>query len=234
VLASCAYDGTIRLWDTSTGKELRVLRGHRHKVTSVAFSPDGTILASGGFVPFETESFKGSTQGDQVRLWDPESGKELRRLPVKGQRVAIAPDGKTLIASAMYLDLAPAGQGGLVFGNMSFDGGSRITVWDMQRNRERYRLDEYWTGLAISADGRYLASSWGSRLHGGGTVLTHQSKSKGVHVWELETGKEMLAFTAPEGTGTVLAFAPDARRLIAGCQDGKLRIWDLNAQREKK
>ncbi|HMC88007.1 MAG TPA: hypothetical protein VKI17_00600, partial [Gemmataceae bacterium] len=125
-------------------------------------------------------------------------------------------------------------QGGLMFGNDSFNGGSRITVWDLERRRERFRLDEYWTGLALSADGKYLASGWGSRLHGGGIVLTHESKSKGMHVWELVTGKEILARSVPEGTGTVLAFTPDGKSLVAGCQDGTLRFWNLGQETERK
>lgn len=45
LLASSSRDGSIRLWDTDTGQELRVLK-HTDEVTSLAFSPDGTLLVS--------------------------------------------------------------------------------------------------------------------------------------------------------------------------------------------
>jgi WD40 repeat protein len=43
-----SHDGTVRVWDPSTGEQLLVLRGHYTSASSVAFSPDGSRLASVG------------------------------------------------------------------------------------------------------------------------------------------------------------------------------------------
>ena len=47
MLASGLADGTTLVWDAGTGEVLRTLEGHTDVVTSVAFSPDGTMLAAG-------------------------------------------------------------------------------------------------------------------------------------------------------------------------------------------
>ncbi|HRS14606.1 MAG TPA: WD40 repeat domain-containing protein, partial [Candidatus Bipolaricaulis sp.] len=60
VLASGSDDGTIKLWDVTSGTGLRTLTGHTYPVNSVAFSPDGKTLASG------------SNDGT-VLLWDVEA-----------------------------------------------------------------------------------------------------------------------------------------------------------------
>ena len=63
-LASGSADGTVRLWDTTTGALKNTLTGHRPgdrgAVTSVVYSPDGTTLATGGY--------------RDARLWDPTTG----------------------------------------------------------------------------------------------------------------------------------------------------------------
>jgi dipeptidyl aminopeptidase/acylaminoacyl peptidase len=41
-------DDVVRIWDAQTGKELHRFTGHRGAITAVAFSPDGSVLASGG------------------------------------------------------------------------------------------------------------------------------------------------------------------------------------------
>jgi len=62
-VASGAEDATIRIWQLPEGRLLKVLRGHEDSVTSLDFSPDGTLLASGS--------------ADQtVRIWDVSEIKE--------------------------------------------------------------------------------------------------------------------------------------------------------------
>jgi WD40 repeat protein len=60
-------DNTIRLWDAASGALLRTLEGHTNTVLSVAFSPDGRLLASGSL-------------DNTIRLWDAASGALLRTL----------------------------------------------------------------------------------------------------------------------------------------------------------
>ena len=59
----------MKVWDAATGQEIRTLKGHTERVTSVAFSPDGKRLASAG--------------GDgTVKVWDAATGQEI--LTLKG------------------------------------------------------------------------------------------------------------------------------------------------------
>ena len=44
-----SFDETVKLWNVATGNVIATLEGHTDRVNSVAFSPDGTTLASGVF-----------------------------------------------------------------------------------------------------------------------------------------------------------------------------------------
>ncbi|KAB8273270.1 quinon protein alcohol dehydrogenase-like superfamily [Aspergillus minisclerotigenes] len=83
----------VQLWNPMTGQNLHRLQGHSDKVTAVAFSPNGKILASASW-------------DDSVRLWDPLYGHCLAILwhPVPVYDVAFAPDAKTLASSTSHDD----------------------------------------------------------------------------------------------------------------------------------
>jgi WD40 repeat protein len=85
LLASASVDGTVKLWDLTTGKEQQTLEGHSYLVWAVAFSPDGRLLASA------------SVDGT-VKLWDPATG-SCRSTLTPGETIrnlSFSPDGSNL------------------------------------------------------------------------------------------------------------------------------------------
>ena len=89
-LASGSADQTIKLWDVTTGKEIRTFQGHSRSVLSVSFSPDGKTLASGSY-------------DNTIKLWDVTTGKEIHTFQGHSAgvwSVSFSPDGKTLASGS--------------------------------------------------------------------------------------------------------------------------------------
>jgi WD40 repeat protein len=88
VLASASYcEQYVRLWNLEKHTRWRKLAGHGRSVTSVAFSPDGSLLVT-------------AANDHAIGLWDVASGKQLASLQSYARclrTIAFAPDGRTVI-----------------------------------------------------------------------------------------------------------------------------------------
>ena len=171
--------GAVRLWDPVTGLSRGRLRNCHDNLFSLAFSPDGKVLAVAvGRHP----SYRSRTHR-LVKLFDLAAGEEIRRIesPGSAHRIAFAPDGKTLAVGGLdggvqLHPLAPEGRvhdiaqgpGQVVAVAFSPDGNT-LLVWYEKDNAHLYDtttgkerasiplLGRLQGHVAFSADGRRVA-----------------------------------------------------------------------------
>ena len=183
ILASTSEDLTVRLWNVSSGQQIRILTGHTdaHMFMSIAFSPDGNMLVTGG------------GYHNAVGLWDANTGQQIRTLTlnphfvqkvnehmeksktltgekgwktIKGDDVAFSPDGNTIAST----------------------GHSSIHLWDTDSGQyHRILHNGYYaltgTDLAFSPDGNTIVGiGW-----------------EGAHVWDVKTEKLIRVLISKRG-----------------------------------
>jgi WD40 repeat protein len=221
---------TLSIWDVATGRSLSPFgSGRQESVHTVAFSPDGKLLASQGdagpirlrdpatgeekaallvdgdnlrsliFSPDSTTLV--GLRGGQVYLWDVATGKELRRFGELNypRCLALSPDGKTLAGG----------------------GCSRIAhLWDLATGKELGRLpkmESYLSCLAFSPDGKTLATACPSRP---------------LRLWDVATGNALPAWANNQIRADCVAFSPDGRTLAIGYRR-VVRILDVSTARDR-
>ena len=227
MLASSDDGGYVRLWDTHSGALLRTIRPESMdkwgQIRSLAFSPDGTRLA-------------GTSQNMEcVYVWDPDTGRQLRKLEQSGRANAVA-------LSADGTMMAHAGTGGAVLLRDADTGEVHRTlaapreITSLAFNPAGTRL------LAGDRDGRLHVweTSSGDRLallesHGGavtsviygsdGQRIIAAFRDNSVRIWSV-SGEELLILRGHDDTVNCVALSPDGRSIASASRDGSVRVWE--------
>ncbi len=230
-IATASYDGSIHLWDGLTGTCVRVLTGHTGKVATVAWSPDGQWLASGG-------------SDRLVKLWHPEQGTCVQSCRGHSRRIrsiVVLPPGSPNAAPVVA----------------SGSDDQTVRLWDSQTGdclRVLKGHASWIAALAVSRSGLLASGSedqsvrlWQSQT--GHCLKTIQGHSNGVwsiacnpqhphtlasghqdrtvRLWQLDrqTSQPTLVLHGHSSWVWSVAFSNDGQWLATGSEDRTIRIW---------
>ena len=246
-------DDSVYLLDVAGGSVTATLKGHTAPVTSLAFSPNGALLASTGTVNLPPK------KDGSVRIWDVKTGQQLAVFKTNGIRhLTFSPDGALL---------AGAGGGDPV----------QVFLWDTRSASEKKTLKGVFSHASFSPDANLIASgsrddfvhvinvSTGAEAmkltgHAGwvkaaafspkGGTLASGGEDTIVNIWDLTTGNKLQSLTGHKSGIGFLAFSNDGSVLASlgsgtnvtrqggrvsftmGAQDKSLRFWDVKTGKE--
>jgi WD40 repeat protein len=216
---ACAGNTEVKILNAATGEEETSLRGHTARITSIAYSPDGTRLASASI-------------SSVIKLWDLRTDTEVLALRVSGgwvQEVAFSPDGR---------HLASAGDAVLIW-----DASPPVPPAEQiaELRRERAEVERRLNALGparrtgVNRRGhRYGTGAW--QIEGRELIQTHRGEGHALlllgdpgwadHDFEVEA----MRIAGPEGFGIAFRAADDRNMLLAvlggwGNKHGAVECW---------
>ncbi|HZM22178.1 MAG TPA: hypothetical protein VFC02_10560, partial [Anaerolineales bacterium] len=241
-IATAAADGTAKIWDATTGKELLSVKGSTYDIGSergfvwyAAFSPNGKLLATAG--------------GDGIaRIWNAITGEEILTLSGHTQQV-------------FHIEF---NQDGNRLATVSADGTAK--VWDVSTGKELLTLYEEDSDIplrvAFSPDGSQIAianiagtsegwaSIWdaftGQKIltlpHQSGYVRSVSFSPDGTHIvtpvdritkiWDAREGNLLSTLYSHTDNVTDAAYSPDGTRLATVSWDRQIKVWDATTGQE--
>jgi WD40 repeat protein len=271
-IASASRDGTVKLWDAATGGLLRTLQGHRGEVFALRFSPDGRFVASAAadsavilwdaWSGRVTRIFRGhegaaqtlayspdgrhiasaSSVDSTIRLWDVETGEQLRSFGIPGvESLSYSPDGGHIAFGSMDNTvrvreaetgaeiLSLAGRSSWVRSLAYSPDGRHIAmgstdrtvqVWEAGTGREIFALAGHTAtvrSVAYSPDGRRIVSG---------------AADSSVRVWDAAGGRELYTLWGHTSVVRAVSYDPGGRFIVSGSSDGSVRVWDAGTGEE--
>jgi len=232
IVATADVNGEIQLWDSRSGQQLLICKGHTRRVWAVSFNPDGERLAS-------------VSEDQTLRVWDVGSGQCLQCLQGHEDWVvslSFAPDGETVATGSFDQSIKL----------WNFYTGECLKTWILEGSEDTTAIaNRIWT-IAFSPDGKTIASGdrngtvtlWDIETETFKQFLGHQqavyclawspnghflasgSDDQTIRVWDVCTGDCLHQLSGHMGWIVKLSFMGDDA-LISSSSDSTVKFWQL-------
>ena len=248
-LASGSYDGTIQLWNMSTGELLRTLSAHADAIESLAISPDGQLLASASW-------------DNQIKLWRLETGQLVDTLSGHQDDVkalAFSPNGNILasggadrslklwnLQSGEEVNTLPetAWVRSVAFspdGRLLASGGEdgSVKIWQLSDQPGSAQV------LPVQTLGGHARAVWSvafspvhrdtqesedlstiGTLANANYTLASSSADGEIQLWSLPQGQRLHTIAGHTRGVRSVAFSPDGQTLASGSYDRSIKLWN--------
>jgi WD40 repeat protein len=193
-------DWVVRLWDTTTGQELRVLKGHAHRVSTLDFSPDSRLLATGSL-------------DHSVRIWDVATGKPLHVLqPEKFGNFGFGVSLVRFSSDGCRL--------------LTMTDGVHVKEADPQSKQRFSRGDPPVKDIKDVKEVYNFPLSFGF----GGPYRGKDKDQSPAQLWDPTTGQLLATLRPPRDRQTLeettwADFTPDGQEVITGHWQGSINRW---------
>lgn len=248
LVISCSEDASIKLWDVVRHPKPFVHKGHPEIVTAIAFTVDSARVVSVSQYP--TRTFEAD-----LKVWDPDSGKELQTLTGhlwSVDAIAMRPDGRRVILSAGGPWTRTEGE--------RYRDENDVIVWDLDAGAEFRRLAGHigivarvattpngWRAVSASLDGTARVWDLEKRITINTLSLPHDIVSRsarpvsitpdgskvivdapvGVTVWSVADGAKLCSIY--HDAGVSMAVGADSRHFFTCDERQELRVWRLES-----
>ena len=225
-------DFTVQLWNVTTGEEKAALRGHTRRIQSIAYSPDGTTIATAG-----------GHNDNTVYLWDTLTKKQkgiLERHIGSVNTVVYSPDGNTIATAS---------------------SDNTVRLWDALKGKHKVTLTGHAKGVnavVYSPDGNTIATAssdntvrlWDVRTAEHKTTLAGHTDSVNaviyspdsntivsassdntVRLWNADTGKHKATLTGHIDAVTSVDYSPNGNTIATASggwysDNNTVRLWN--------
>jgi WD40 repeat protein len=227
-IISSSMAGPIKVWNLETGLPVTTIPVQEGLVNTVAYSPDGTLIAAGFY------------DRGIIKIWDAQTGEAIKTLHGHNwvvECVQFNPDGQHLVSvsrddTAKTWDVVIDRAATQVRGHAQFvrsiafspDGrqiascsvDSTIKLWDAQTGeaiRTMRGREQIPSAIAFSPDGRHIAVGEGQR--------------RVVRLWDTLTGADVAVLRGHKDGVRCTAFSPDGKHIASGSDDKTVKVWDV-------
>lgn len=229
-------NGEIIIWDVITSDEIVRWQAHDGVVTSLDYHPDGSQIVSGS----------GGT-AKNLRVWDARTGEEIATLPYHDNRVTTVtytPDGRFFISGSIdqsyvvrrsdTFEVVHAGEADSDINHIDVTADPVDWVVAIADNNSIRILNPQWEIISdiIPSDFSLVSNITAIRLNPTGSLLMAGFVSGEIGLWNPRTGELTQTFIGSDGRVNAVDFLPRDSKVIAGLDDGTMRIWDIVTSRQ--